>query len=161
MHRGGDILDVGCGKGRYLKNLLSDRPDLSFYGVDISRRVIDEKTEQRICWQEGSLTSIPFADRRFDVVYTCEALEHAVDIESAVREMVRVTKPGGRIVIIDKNIAALGVMEITPWEQWFSEEGLADIMRPFCREVQVMHDVGYEDYFQKDLFSVWIGIVKE
>ena len=159
---GGDnkVLDVGCGKGRYLKNLLSDRPDMQFFGVDISRSVIAEKTEGKIHWGEGSLTNIPFPDDSFAVTYACESLEHAVDIESAIREMVRVTKPGGRVVIIDKNADALGTLEITPWEQWFDEEELANIMKGGCCEVQVLHDVNYEDYFQKDLFSVWVGSVK-
>lgn len=159
---GGDnkVLDVGCGKGRYLKNLLADRPDIQFFGVDISRSVIEEKTEGKIHWGEGSLTNIPFPDAYFAVTYACESLEHAVDIESAIREMVRVTKPGGRVVVIDKNVAALGALEITPWEQWFDEEELANIMKGFCCEVQVLHDVNYEDYFQKDLFSVWVGSVK-
>ena len=154
------VLDVGCGKGRYLNNLLADRSDIQFFGVDISRSVVDEKTEHRIDWREGSLTNLPFPDDTFAVTYSCESLEHAVDIESAVREMARVTKPGGRIVVIDKNAVALGALEITPWEQWFDEEGLADMMRPFCCDVSIVHDVDYEDHFQKDLFSVWIGTVK-
>lgn len=157
---GNRVLDVGCGKGRYLNNLLADRSDIQFFGVDISRSVVDEKTEHRIDWREGSLTNLPFPDDTFAVTYSCESLEHAVDIESAVREMARVTKPGGRIVVIDKNAVALGALEITPWEQWFDEEGLADMMRPFCCDVSIVHDVDYEDHFQKDLFSVWIGTVK-
>lgn len=159
---GGDnnVLDVGCGKGRYLKNLLADRPDIQFFGVDISRSVIEEKTERKIHWAEGSLTHIPFPNASFNVTYACESLEHAVDIESAIREMARVTKPGGCILVIDKNADTLGTMEITPWEQWFDEEGLANIMRAFCCDVQVIHDVDYEDHFQKNLFSVWVGSVK-
>lgn len=161
-HWGGDnnVLDVGCGKGRYLKNLLADRPDIQFFGVDISRSVIEEKTERKIHWAEGSLTHIPFPNASFNVTYACESLEHAVDIESAIREMARVTKPGGCILVIDKNADTLGTMEITPWEQWFDEEGLANIMRAFCCDVQVIHDVDYEDHFQKNLFSVWVGSVK-
>ena len=154
------VLDVGCGKGRYLKNLLADRPDIQFFGVDISRSVIEEKTERKIHWAEGSLTHIPFPNASFNVTYACESLEHAVDIESAIREMARVTKPGGCILVIDKNADTLGTMEITPWEQWFDEEELANIMRTFCCDVQVIHDVDYEDHFQKNLFSVWVGSVK-
>lgn len=154
------IIDVGCGKGRYLRNLLEDVPSNNFYGVDISKNVIEEKTENRIHWQEGSLTNIPYKDNSFDVAYACESLEHAVDIESAIREMARVVKPGGYIIIIDKNIEALGMMEIAEWEQWFSEKGLAEIMRLVCDDVRIVHDVDYEDHFQKNLFSVWTGMVK-
>lgn len=158
---GGDIriLDIGCGKGRYLKNLIDDLPDSQCYGVDISKNVIAEKTNQNIVWEEGSLTHIPFRDNNFAMAYTCEALEHAVDIKSAIREMARVVRPDGRIVIVDKNIAALGTLEICEWEQWFDENELAAIMSEFCSEVNIVHDVNYEGYFKKGLFSVWIGKV--
>ena len=159
---GGDIriLDIGCGKGRYLKNLIDDLPDSQCYGVDISQNVIAEKTNQNIVWEEGSLTHIPFRDNNFAMAYTCEALEHAVDIKSAIREMARVVRPDGRIVIVDKNIAALGTLEICEWEQWFDENELAAIMSEFCSEVNIVHDVNYEGYFKEGLFSVWIGKVK-
>lgn len=159
---GGDIriLDIGCGKGRYLKNLIEDLPDRQCYGVDISKNVIAEKTNQNIVWEEGSLTHIPFRDNNFAMAYTCEALEHAVDIKSAIREMARVVRPDGRIVIVDKNIAALGTLEICEWEQWFDENELAAIMSEFCSEVNIVHDVNYEGYFKEGLFSVWIGKVK-
>lgn len=159
---GGDIriLDIGCGKGRYLKNLIDDLPDSQCYGVDISKKVIAEKTNQNIVWEEGSLTHIPFRDNNFAMAYTCEALEHAVDIKSAIREMARVVRPDGRIVIVDKNIAALGTLEICEWEQWFDENELAAIMSEFCSEVNIVHDVNYEGYFKEGLFSVWIGKVK-
>lgn len=159
---GGDIriLDIGCGKGRYLKNLIDDLPDSQCYGVDISKKVIAEKTNQNIVWEEGSLTHIPFRDNNFAMAYTCEALEHAVDIKSAIREMARVVRPDGRIVIVDKNIAALGTLEICEWEQWFDETELAAIMSEFCSEVNIVHDVNYEGYFKEGLFSVWIGKVK-
>lgn len=159
---GGDIriLDIGCGKGRYLKNLIEDLPDSQCYGVDISKNVIAEKTNQNIVWEEGSLTHIPFRDNNFAMAYACEALEHAVDIKSAIREMARVVRPDGRIVIVDKNIAALGTLEICEWEQWFDENELAAIMSEFCSEVNIVHDVNYEQYFKEGLFSAWIGKVK-
>lgn len=159
---GGDIriLDIGCGKGRYLKNLIDDLPDSQCYGVDISKNVIAEKTNQNIVWEEGSLTHIPFRDNNFAMAYTCEALEHAVDIKSAIREMARVVRPDGRIVIVDKNITALETLEICEWEQWFDENELAAIMSEFCSEVNIVHDVNYEGYFKEGLFSAWIGKVK-
>ena len=64
-----------------------------------------------------TLTCIPYDDNTFAVTYTCEALEHAIDIENAVKEMVRVTKSNGYVVIIDKNKASYGMLEIGDWEQ--------------------------------------------
>ena len=154
------ILDIGCGKGRYLKNLSEDLPEARYCGVDISKEVIEEKKDNSIVWKEGTLTCIPFEDNTFAMAYTCEALEHAIDIRRAIAEMARVVRKGGTVVIVDKNIAALGTMEICEWEQWFDENELAGIMKEFCSEVKVLHDVSYEGYFKKALFSIWIGKVK-
>ena len=95
------------------------------------------------------------------MVYTCEALEHAVDIRSAVREMARVVKPGGRIIVIDKNKEALGRLEITEWEVWFDIKELKDIMEEFCVEVDTVRDISYDGNTEDNLFAAWIGTVKQ
>lgn len=154
------ILDVGCGKGRYLYNLIEDLPNNQYYGVDISQKVINEKTSGHIHWQMGTLTCIPFDDNFFDVVYACESLEHAIDIVSAVKELVRVTKPGGEIIIIDKNIEFIGALEIMPWEQWFDKKNLSVLMKKMCSEVKFIDDISYENNFREKIFSIWIGIAK-
>ena len=153
------VLDIGCGKGRYLKNLLADVPGCQYYAVDLSQRVM-HKIADPVIKKQGSLTMIPYENDFFDLVYTCEALEHAVDIRSAVRELARVTKKGGKIIIIDKSNAQLGALEIGEWEQWFDEEQLKAFMEEVCSDVQVAEDVGYEDHRVRGLFSSWIGVAK-
>lgn len=107
----------------------------------------------------GSLTAIPFADNMFDFTYTTEALEHAVDISSAVRELCRVTKPGGKVLILDKNLAQLGAMEICDWEQWFDIDDLKQEMEKYCKEVQIDTDISYDDHAADGLFCAWTGTV--
>lgn len=157
--RGGTILDVGCGKGRYISKFSKEFPQVRFCGVDISDVLIEENTGKfsGIEFRNGTLTNIPYDDNSFDVVYACESLEHAIDIEAAIAEICRVTKIGGKVVIIDKNIEALGAMEIGEWEQWFSEEGLKEILLKHCSEVHVISDVDYEKKPVSELFSVWIA----
>lgn len=156
---GKKILDIGCGKGGYLRNLVPAFPGNHFYGVDISYEVLKyldvEDVEKRL----GNLTCVPYTDDTFDLTYTCEALEHAVDIDSAIREMSRVTKPGGYIVVIDKNRERFGEMVIGEWEQWFDENELKNLMGKYCTEVSVDKKVSYEaeDY---GLFYAWIGKVR-
>lgn len=154
------ILDVGCGKGRYLNHLLKDLPDNKYFGVDLSQSVLDYITDPRIEKKEGSLTYIGYRDNQFDVTYSCEALEHAIDIRSSIAEMARVTKAGGKIIIIDKNSAAYGRLQIRDWEVWFDVEELKGIMEDFCSEVIVHKDVNYESKTEDFLFAAWIGIVK-
>lgn len=154
------ILDVGCGKGRYLKNLLQDVPQRQYYGMDISNRVMNGLNKLKIECHEGTLTNIPYADNTFSVVYTCEALEHAVDINNSIKEMVRVTKNDGYIVVIDKNDESYGTLEIGDWEQWLNENELKMIMNQYCKEVTVKHGIEYEGMDNPGLFTAWIGIVR-
>lgn len=154
------ILDVGCGKGRYIKNLLENFPDNKYAGVDISKNVMKWLDGSCAECKEGTLTCIPYDDNIFAVTYTCEALEHAIDIENAVKEMVRVTKSNGYVVIIDKNKASYGMLEIGDWEQWPDESELRCIMEKYCTSVEVKHGLAYENMLSHDLFSAWIGIVK-
>ena len=156
-----NILDVGCGKGRYLKNLLTDYPEERYYAVDLSESVLRYIGEEGIVKKQGSLTSIDYADDLFDVVYTCEALEHAVDIESAVREMARVIRDGGKMVVIDKNRAELGRMEIGEWEVWFDAEELRAILSNYCSKVEVIEEIDYEQKSGDKLFLAWVGTVKK
>lgn len=153
------IADIGCGKGAYLKNLIRKFPNFQYAAVDLSETVMSYIGNQKIRINQGTLTNIPYDDNTFDFVYTCEALEHAVDIENAIKEMARVTKPNGMIAIIDKNKDMLGYFEIEEWEQWFDEQELCGIMRKYCREVSAIKDVGYEEP-ANGLFYAWIGKVE-
>lgn len=154
------ILDVGCGKGRYIKNLLEEVPDCTYFGVDISTRVMDALKGYPVECREGTLTHIPYEDKTFAVTYTCEALEHAVDFESAIREMVRVTQSGGYIIVIDKNDENYGMLEIGEWEHWPNENRLKELMEQYCRTVEVRHGLQYDEVKESDLFTAWIGKVK-
>lgn len=154
------VLDVGCGKGRYLRNLLEEYPSNSYYGVDISCQALKELENMNVKYKIGTLTCIPYEDQMFDVTYTCEAMERAIDFENAIREMVRVTKKGGIIVVVDKNDECYGELEIGEWEKWPNEEKLRKCMLQFCDEVVVEHNLPYENGERKDLFLAWIGMVK-
>ena len=91
-------------------------------------------------------------------MYTVEALEHAVKIESAVKELVRILKPGGKIVIIDKSSQKLGALRIKPWERWFDPEQIINLLRKHGVEAHYK-PVTYGQHSQPDgLFIVWEGM---
>lgn len=154
------VLDVGCGKGRYLRNLVQDLPNNEYYGVDISAEVMRSLSDINVKCEEGTLTCIPFEEKFFNVTYSCEAIEHSIDVERAIAEMVRVTKKDGLIIIIDKNDGCYGEFEIGEWEQWPNEEKLKSLMNPFCSDVDILHGLSYEDGENKDLFTAWIGKIR-
>ena len=154
------ILELGCGKGRYLKNLLDDLPQNRYFGVDISENVMKGLENLSVYCKVGLLTDIPYDDDEFSVVYTCEALEHAVDINSALREMARVTKSGGKIVIIDKNDDCYGELEIGALEQWFNIDDLKHLMDLYCDNVEVKKGLKCKGVYNSNLFTAWIGTVR-
>jgi SAM-dependent methyltransferase len=97
----GRILDDGCGLGTYL-NALSDFSSHRF-GLEIEF----DRAVQALAHAEGITQAvgeaIPFAANSFDLLLSNEVIEHVQDDRHAVREMVRIIKPGGRIIIFCPN----------------------------------------------------------
>jgi SAM-dependent methyltransferase len=104
--RGGEGLDVGCGTGRLMEAL---RPYGRLVGVDGSSAMVDIlRRNNRGDALVGPTHELPFADGRFDVVFCVAVLHHVADpmrVRATVREMVRVARPGGHVVIWDHNPA--------------------------------------------------------
>jgi ubiquinone/menaquinone biosynthesis C-methylase UbiE len=97
-------LDVGCGYGRDVIALAERlKPDGRAIGIDLSEAMIVEA--QRRAGDRGlnvefivaDALALPFEDSTFDVCRIETVLQHVADSESAVAEMIRVTRPGGRV----------------------------------------------------------------
>jgi len=129
------IIDVGCGKGRFLKAIHQLHPNVHCTGVDITPELLSELSPN-VNAIEGALESIPCPNEAFDVAFTVEALEHSANVDAAVRELSRITRPGGWIVIVDKQRSHWGELECPPWEHWPDAETLADLLRQYCDHVK-------------------------
>lgn len=105
------ILDIGCGAGRHTC-AASRLEKVTVIGSDISLKDVQEardrlRQEETLGCQGGGfwstlvadITGLPFADGFFDMVICSEVLEHIPDQEGAVREITRVLKPGGDLVV--------------------------------------------------------------
>ncbi len=86
----GVTLDVGCGRKPYEKTFFAGAE--KYVGMDY---LTDRSTPDVV----GSATDIPLADASFDTVVCTEVLEHVPDPLKALREMYRVLKPGGHLVL--------------------------------------------------------------
>jgi SAM-dependent methyltransferase len=84
------IVCVGCRNAREL-DYIEKTCRTKAVGLDLF------SVEPRI--KVGDMHKMPFGDNQFDCVYSCHSLEHSYDIRAALKEFVRVTKPGGLIVI--------------------------------------------------------------
>jgi ubiquinone/menaquinone biosynthesis C-methylase UbiE len=150
------VLDVGCGKGRFARVLQERHPDWEIWGLDIALAMLKcVPPDIRIC--AGSMTELPFPAGAFDAAYATESLEHAVDIPRAVAEICRVVRPGGRIVIIDKNAEQWGRLDTPDWEKWFHRKELERLLARHCREVSSRFISYWEDVAPDGLFLAWLA----
>lgn len=150
------MLDVGCGKGRFARVLGERFPGSAIVAFDLAEAML-RRVPTGIGRCAGSMTTLPFRGESFDFAYATESLEHAVDIEGAVAEMCRVVKPGGRIVIIDKNAEQWGRLKTPEWEKWFGRKQLEDLLARHCRRVSSRPISYWEDVAPDGLFLAWLA----
>jgi ubiquinone/menaquinone biosynthesis C-methylase UbiE len=95
------ILDVGCASGWFLSRLKGCFPNSTCTGVDVYQKAIyfGIKTYPRLKLRVADAHNLPFADHSFDLTVSTEVLEHVVNPSRAIREMKRVTVPGGTVII--------------------------------------------------------------
>lgn len=150
------VLDVGCGKGRFARVLWERYPEAGIVALDLAEAML-RRVPAGIHPCAGSMTALPFPSGSFDCAYATESLEHAVDIESAVAEICRVVRPGGRIVIIDKNVEQWGRLKTPEWEKWFGRKQLEKLLAKHCMRVSSRPISYWEDVAPDGLFLAWLA----
>lgn len=93
---GKDVLECGCGTGLLLERIAEYANKA--VGIDLSPGMLSLARSRGLDVHEGSVTALPFEDATFDVTCSYKVLAHVPDIGKALREMVRVTKPGGVVL---------------------------------------------------------------
>jgi len=143
-HAGDRILDVGCGVGTAevaLGHLGISQ--LKLYGVDlIAGRVAEavgsaRRHNVRAGFAAADTRALPFADRAFDSTFCVAVLQHVRDVAGAVKEFARVTKPGGKILVVEPDNAA---------RYWYSSAGAGveacEVATRFFKAIETLGDGG-------------------
>jgi ubiquinone/menaquinone biosynthesis C-methylase UbiE len=102
------ILDIGCGGGMTIHKLAAGGTKRKVYGVDHSETSVasSRKTNQqwikagRVEIRHGSVSHLPFPDQMFDLATAVETHFYWPDLPADMREVLRVLKPGGALVLI-------------------------------------------------------------
>ncbi len=97
----GEVLENGCGVGEYLRRLQEYGGRVS--GLDYDFERVRDTTVQGLKAIQAAGEHLPYAANHFDLVISNEVIEHVQDDASAVAEIVRVLKPGGRLVLFCPN----------------------------------------------------------
>ncbi len=90
------ILDVGCGKGHLVKAL--SELGIDAVGIDLNPNAADVAVVPRV--RTMSATHLDFEDGAFDAVVSFHAIEHIPPIDEALREIARVVKPSGKVLLV-------------------------------------------------------------
>lgn len=102
------VLDVGCGGGRTVSKLAALASEGKVYGIDYSAESVSFARKKNREWinsgradiQEAAVSQLPFPDSTFDMVTAVETHFWWPDLPAGMREILRVLKPGGTLVIV-------------------------------------------------------------
>jgi ubiquinone/menaquinone biosynthesis C-methylase UbiE len=107
------ILDIGCGPGFYVAELLDEVGDSgSVVGVDVSPQMLAIAAKRcagraNVEFREGPATAVPVDDAGFDAALSVQVLEYVGDTGGALAELHRAVRPGGRVLIWDVDWATV------------------------------------------------------
>ena len=101
---GDQVLDVACGTGNMAITARRKVPHIKVTGIDLTSELLPQAKDQAILaevddieWKESDVESLPFEDKVFDVILSNFGHMLRPHPQIAIKEMIRVTKPGGCI----------------------------------------------------------------
>ena len=99
------VLEVGCGRGAFAIMLATQCPQFKITALDFSQAAIDiakaraNKANSNVTFVQGDAQNLPFSDGAFDLVISCECMEHVPEPRAMAAEFYRVLRPGGHFCL--------------------------------------------------------------
>lgn len=112
------VLETGMGAGENYLWMNGKAKNLQFYGIDIQKQMMEHCMENTKKWRiqaelfRADATDLPFKNEKFDVVFHLGAINLFPDKRKAIEEMIRVARPGTRIVIADETDKAARLFNV-------------------------------------------------
>ncbi len=144
------VLDVGTGEGQIARELAAAGPTV--VGLDpIWGQVAEaEKRGGGVKVVQAPAASLPFPDETFDAAVACLVFEHIDDVDSAIAEVARVLKPGGRFVFLLNH-----PLLQTPGSGWIDDQ-ILDPPEQYWRIGPYLIEAATIEQVQKDVFIRFI-----
>ena len=122
------ILDIGCGTGRLYQFFAKFQDLVDYVGLDQSVGQLAESRKEypNNKYVQAEMTSLPFENESFDLVFCIATLHHLPDEETrqqALLEMKRVLKPGGRVFLTNWNLYSESAQKVVEKGKWQQREG--------------------------------------
>jgi SAM-dependent methyltransferase len=99
---GGAVLEIGCGTGNYIHGLAEHRPELSYFGFDLSEPMLHEARARggQVIFSSGDAASnFPYPDEQFSLAFAVDVIHHIDDLDRFFAEAERVLVPAGILLI--------------------------------------------------------------
>jgi demethylmenaquinone methyltransferase/2-methoxy-6-polyprenyl-1,4-benzoquinol methylase len=104
LPEGGRLLDLGAGTGDLAREALRQQPDAWALAADFTLAMMhagQRRSPQAVRWSAADALQLPFPDNTFDAIVSGFLLRNVTDLQGALREQLRVLKPGGAWVSLD------------------------------------------------------------
>ncbi|MGB6482542.1 MAG: class I SAM-dependent methyltransferase [Candidatus Acidiferrales bacterium] len=126
------VLDIGCGGGRTVSKLAAMASQGKVYGVDFSTESVAVASKTNKQWidmhrveiREGAVSQLPFSENVFDVVTAVETHFWWPDLPADMREVLRVLKPGGTLIIVAEIYRGAKTMTAKAAEKYLPLSGM-------------------------------------
>lgn len=128
------ILDVGCGTGRNFP-LMKGQGAADFTGCDLSARSLKRAANRGARVAQADAERLPFPDGAFDRVLSTYVLTSVADWRRALDELVRVLRPGGRLVVTDDRLPPGWFLGPGPMLGLMRKRGWVDVHREVKEEM--------------------------
>lgn len=141
------VLDVGCGVGILLE-MLRGQGYCECSGVDISAKAIDMVRAKGFGGFVAKMPHLPIPDNEFDVAIGTELIEHLDAPNLTLSQMVRVVRPGGKVIISTPD-SSLGTEDTLEHLHTFNANTLRELLEKFMADVHVeeIEEDGFESRF--------------
>ncbi|MGB4870123.1 MAG: ubiquinone/menaquinone biosynthesis methyltransferase [Candidatus Promineifilaceae bacterium] len=107
LPQNGRLLDIATGTGDIALEGLRQQPGITAVGGDFTIEMMQvgkrAPDRQAILWTTADTLALPFPDATFDAVTSGFLMRNVIDVPGAFREQMRVTKPGGRVVVLESS----------------------------------------------------------